>query len=268
MTKPFEGSPRNRILLALAPDTLEHIRPMLQLVQLDQRDLLHGYDTPVDHVYFPETCVGSVVGVMADGSAVETATIGDEGLVGIVLFFGSDRMAAQAFCQVPGDALRMSADDFRAVMRTPDVQRVLGRYTQALLTQIAQSAACNRTHAMMQRCARWILQTHDRVHVDEFPLRLDFLAQMVGVPRPAAKDSAASLQNAGAISYGQDRIRITNRSELERLACECYWIIAREHARLIEGMDPASPLREVRMSEDGKSTLQPPTDTLRSALNR
>jgi hypothetical protein len=162
----------------------------------------------------------------------------------------------------------MSADDFRAVMRTPDVQRVLGRYTQALLTQIAQSAACNRTHAMMQRCARWILQTHDRVHVDEFPLRLDFLAQMVGVPRPAAKDSATSLQNAGAISYGQDRIRVTNRSELERLTCECYWIIAREHARLIEGMEPASPLRDVRMSEDGKSTLQPPTNSLRSALNR
>jgi CRP-like cAMP-binding protein len=248
----------NRILRALDPATLEGFRPSLELVELAPRDLMFDYDQPVEHVFFPENIVASVVGVMADGSAVETATIGYEGVVGLVLFFGSDRIAAQAFCQVPGHALRMPAQVFRDALDSPDLRAILGRYTQALLTQIAQSSACNRLHPMSQRCARWLLQSHDRVQRDHFSLTQDFLAQMLGVRRATVNEAAGALQDAGAISYKYGKISVIDRARLEQRACECYGIIAREYARLIDGKELPQPLRDVPMSEGGQSTLKPP----------
>jgi CRP-like cAMP-binding protein len=259
MPRPTQQAFSNRILRALDPQTFERVSPRLERVTLEQRDILHDYDKPIEHVYFPENCVGSVVGVMADASAVETATIGFEGMVGIMLFFGTDRMAAQAFCQVPGEAYRMQAAEFRQIITTPTVHSMLGRYTQALFTQVGQSSACNRMHAMTQRCARWLLQTHDRVHADEFTLTQDFLAQMLGVRRATVTEAAGALQDAGVIAYKHGRITMLDRPRLEGMCCECYSIIAREYDRLIDLRDRPSPLEHVRMSENGRSTVQPPT---------
>ena len=250
----------NRLLEALPGDALAQMQPALSSIALAPRDVLFEYDEPIRHVYFPINCVVSVVGVMADGSAVETATVGNEGLVGMPLFFGSDRMSAQAFCQVAGEALWMTAEDFKSASSMPAVRDALGRYTQALLTQIAQSAACNRTHGTSQRCARWLLQTHDRVHDDEFPLTQEFLAQMLGVRRAAVRDAASALQAAGALRYDNGHVTILNRAALESLSCECYAIIAREYRRLIEGEEAPGPLRSLRMSEAGRSTLTAPAD--------
>jgi CRP-like cAMP-binding protein len=225
MAGQFFDEPRNRILRALDSGTLNQIRPTLELITLKQRAILYDYDTPIDYVYFPESCVASVMGVMADGTAVETATVGDEGLVGIILYFGGDRMAAQAFCQVTGDSFRMATSDFRRTMRLPGMQSILGRYTQAFLTQVAQSAACNRMHSMTQRCARWLLQTHDRVHKDDFVLAQDFLAQMLGVRPATVTEAAGVLNDAGSITYRHDRLIITDRVKLELQSCECYVIV-------------------------------------------
>ena len=233
---------------------------MLTPITLERRLILFDYDVPIEFVYFPESCVGSIVGVMKDGSAVETATVGNEGMLGIMLFFGSDRMAAQAFCQVPGDALRMKASDFRELLPVPALNAVLGRYTQAMLTQIGQSSACNRIHADTQRCARWLLQTHDRVRRDEFELMQDFLALMLGVARSKVTAAVAGLVDPGTVAYGADRISILDRRALEQQSCECYHIIAREYARLIDGKELPSPLLGMSMSQHGRSTLTPPAE--------
>lgn len=258
MPRPQQQDLSNRILRSLDPQTFERVASSLERVSVVQRAILHEYDQPIEHVYFPESCVGSVVGVMADASAVETATIGFEGMVGIMLFFGTDRMAAQAFCQVPGEAYRLPAAQFQQVVRTPSVHSMLGRYAQALFTQVGQSAACNRMHTMKQRCARWLLQTHDRVHANEFTLTQDFLAQMLGVRRATVTEAAGALQQAGVISYKHGRITVLDRPGLEKMCCECYSIIAREYDRLIEQRNIASPLAHVRMSANGRSTVQPP----------
>jgi CRP-like cAMP-binding protein len=258
MIRPDLEASKNRLLRALGPETRQTMQGMLERVRLEQRQILHDYDKPIEFVYFPENCVGSMVGVLADGSAVETATIGNEGVVGIMLFLGNDRMAAQAFCQVAGDALRMTASDFRGTFGLPGMHTILGRYTQALLTQVAQASACNRSHAMTQRCARWLLQSHDRVEQDEFGLTQDFLAQMLGVRRATVTEAAGALQDAGAIRYKYGKIAIVDRAKLEALSCECYQIVAREQARLIEGDTQPAPLRDVRMSDGGQSMLTPP----------
>lgn len=250
--------PANLILAALEADTLARMQPKLERITLERRVLLFDYDQAIEFVYFPESCVGSIVGAMKDGSAVEAATVGNEGMIGMMLFFGSDRMAAQAFCQVGGDAQRMTARDFRQLLQVPSLRAILGRYTQAMLTQIAQSSACNRVHGLTQRCARWLLQTHDRVHTDEFELAQDFLAQMLGVTTQGAGEAAATLENLGAIEYRNGRIVIADRAALEVRSCECYAIIAREDARLLRGEDRPSPLLGLSMSRGGRSTLTPP----------
>jgi CRP-like cAMP-binding protein len=251
---------RNRLLAALPVRLYREFANKLEPVTLHMRNVLYDFDVPIDYVYFPETMVGSVVGLMADGSSVETATIGNEGVVGITVFLGSDRISAQAFVQVSGTAQRMSTGDFRKLAQRAAARELLGRYTQALLAQVAQSAACNRTHTMVQRLARWLLQTHDRVRRDEFPLSQDFMAQMLGVPRATVSEAAAVLERDGAIAYRHGHITISNRLALDAASCECYSIIAREYARLIEGRELPSPLRDLVTSANGQTRLHAPQE--------
>jgi CRP-like cAMP-binding protein len=258
MSQPISQRPANRILTALDPQTWQQIEPKLERIQLQQRELLHDYDVPIEYVYFPENCVASIVGVMKDGTAVETATVGNEGMAGIMVFFGSDRMAAQAFCQVTGDAIRMKASDFRQILTAPSVHTIMGRYAQGFVTQIGQSSACNRMHAMTQRCARWLLQTHDRVARDEFGLTQDFIAQMLGVRRATVTEAAGALQEAGAIRYRHGKITVTDRPVLERMSCECYQIVAREFARLLHGIETPSVV-PTELSEGGRTTVRAPS---------
>ncbi|HEX5073814.1 MAG TPA: Crp/Fnr family transcriptional regulator [Gemmatimonadaceae bacterium] len=251
--------PRNRILAALPDEEYARIAPHLEPVTLQVRDLIHDIDQPITHVYFVNSGVASVVSIMADGNAVETATIGYEGMVGLAVFHHADRTAAQAFCQVAGDALRMPSDAFRSeIGHAPALQALLHRYTQALFTQVAQASACNRMHSIRQRCARWLLQTHDRVGSDDFAITHEFLAQMLGVRRASVSEVASALQQAGLIAYAYGRISIVSRPGLEQLSCECYFIIAREYDRLIEGRIRPSPLDGVVASKGTKSTLGAP----------
>ena len=183
-----------------------------------------------------------------------------QGIVGLPLFHGVDRTAAQCFCQVPGEALRMSAASFQdEVRRNGVLAMTLGRYTQALFTQVAQSSACNRVHTMRARCARWLLQTHDRVTSDTFCLTQRFLTQMLGVRRATVTEAAGSLQSAGLIEYKMGTIRVLDRQGLESAACECYLIISRELERLLDGRESPNPFQRVHTSSHGQSELTEPT---------
>lgn len=252
---PAPERPRNRILRSLG-DSYAALVPALERVRFTIRELIYDIDQPIEHVYFVESGVISVVAAMGDGSAVETATVGYEGMAGIPVFLGTDRSASQAFCQIDGEALRMRSPVFqRAAEDGIGFRRVLNRYTQALFTQLSQSSACNRIHTMRQRCARWLLQTHDRVGADEFALTHQFLSQMLGVRRATVTEVASALQSDGLIEYSYGRLRVTNRAGLERASCECYAIVRSEFDRLVDGRETPSPLDGVRASRDGKSTL-------------
>jgi len=251
--------PRNRILAVLPDDEYARIARSLEPMTFEVRDLIYDIDTPITHVYFVNTGVASMVSLMADGSALEVATIGYEGMVGLPVFHRTDRIAAQSFWQVGGDALRMPSDAFLAeIDRAPALTSLLHRYTQALFTQVAQASACNRLHPVRQRCARWLLQSHDRTGTDEFPLTHDFLAQMLGVRRASVSEVAAQMQNAGLIEYAYGRVTIKDREALERNACECYAIIAREYARLLEGSTEPFPFDRDATSDGRRSTTGAP----------
>lgn len=245
---------RNRILATLPERDLARLSPALERVCMASRELAFDVDVPISHVYFPEDCVISIVAVMKDGSAVETATVGWEGMVGLPVFLGANSAPAQAFCQIPGEALRLDTGTFqREIVADSAFREVVSRYTQAHITHVAQASACNRVHTMRQRCARWLLQTHDRVITNEFPLTQRFLSQMLGVRRATVTDAAKSLQQAGLITYVHGRVTIRDREGLERATCECYTIIRRDFERLLEGRNPPSPLAGVRVSEQGRS---------------
>lgn len=253
---PSHASPRNRLLAALAPHAFEQMKRNLELVSLSIRDVIYDVGHPIERVFFVETGVVSIVSVMADGSAVETATVGNEGMLGVPVFLDTDRSATQAFCQVPGHSLTMPVESFRRVASEVEgLRTILNRYVQALFTQIAQSSGCNRLHPVRQRCARWILQTHDRVEHDEFPLTHEFLSQMLGVRRATVTEAAGALQEAGLLEYERGWMHVIDRDGLERVACECYAIVRSEFDRLLDGRTTSSPLDGVETARDGKSTV-------------
>ncbi len=250
------ATPRNRILAALPKSHLARLVPSLERVTLQPKDVLFDPDQPIEYVYFPEDCLASIVGVMADGSAVETATVGREGMVGLPVFLGDGRTSLQAFCQIGGDALRMKARRLRQeAARGGRLAALLGRYTQALIVQIAQASACNRLHPLRQRCARWLLQTQDRVMSDTFALTHQFLSQMLGVRRTTVTELSGEFEREGLIKNHYGRIVVLDRDGLERTACECYRIIQREVGRLLEGREYPDPLKGVRVSEGGRSAV-------------
>ena len=240
--------PRENHLLARLPAAeRERLWPLLQPVRLGSKQVLERPGEPIEQVYFPLNGVCSSVSVMEDGATVEVATVGRDGLLGLSLFFGSETTPFQVFSQIPGDALRMSAEAFCEAVEAPGpLQDLVRRYAEARFTQTAQSAACNRLHPVEQRCARWLLMTHDRVGGAEFILTHEFLAAMLGVRRASVSAVAAVLQRAGLIRYQRGRMTIVNRQGLEAAACECYQIITTEYDRLLgppSAGDPSLPSR-------------------------
>lgn len=225
----------NRILDGLPAADFEPLGRVLERVDLGLRDYIYRRGEPIEFVHFPVNCVISLVTEMEDGRAVEVATVGCEGMVGIPVFLQAAYTSAhESFSQVPGASWRMRAEAFTALANQGGtLQALLQRYTQALFSQISQSSACNRLHTVEQRCARWLLQTHDRVTADEFPLTQEFLAQMIGVQRSSVNGVANTLQDQGVIRYSRGIVTIADRKGLEGVACECYRIIADEFARLI-----------------------------------
>lgn len=208
--------------------------PSLEDVELPARRVLFEPHQPVEHVWFPLTGMVSLVAILEDGASAEIATVGNEGMVGMPVFLQAGSIPVQAIFQVQGRALRMTSAAFRALVpEGSTLHGLLHRYVQALFTQVAQTAACNRFHAVDKRCARWLLQTHDRVGKDEFGLTQEFLAEMIGVRRASVSATAAHLQRDGLIQYRRGRIHILDRRGLERCACECYKVIRAEYDRLL-----------------------------------
>ena len=204
------------------------------MVTVGRKHVVFEKDKPISHVYFPTDGVISLVAPLDGGLNVEIATVGREGMVGLALFLGTETMPFRAFGQIAGVALRLEAAAFRAeIERSVALVRILNRYTQALLTQIAQSAACNCVHSVEKRCARWLLQTHDRLEADHYLLTQEFLAQMLGVRRASVSEAAGGLQKAKLIRYTNGRLTILDRRGLEVVACGCYRVIRQEIDRLL-----------------------------------
>jgi CRP-like cAMP-binding protein len=225
---------RNRLLAELPPEEDAQLRPHLERVSLGVKDVLYEPYQPIPSIYFPETGVLSIVAIMGDGKTSEVGLVGPEGMLGLPVFLGGETSPRRAFAQVPGESLRMTAAVFTAVLpRAGTLMRRLQRYTQALFTQVSQSAACNTLHETAPRCCRWLLMTHDRVGGDEFLLTHEFLAAMLGVRRASVSAVAAALQRAGLVRYRRGQVTIVNRPGLEAAACECYRIIATEYDRLL-----------------------------------
>jgi CRP-like cAMP-binding protein len=216
--------PANHLLAALPADVLDRIAPSLQVVPLKLKEFLHKPDEPIGHVYFPGGGFISMVTVLNDGSMVEVATIGREGMLGVSAVLNGDPSPAAAMVQGETDTCyRMPADVFRQEIDRGDVfHDLMARYSQALGGFIMQSTACNAVHSVEQRLARWLLMAHDRVGKNEFPLTQEFVAMMLGVSRPTVTVVAGTLQKAGLITYHRGHLTIVDREKLEAASCECY----------------------------------------------
>ena len=239
----------NRLLALLNPDTRRQMLPALKLISCEMGRVLYEPDRVITHIYFPLTVVTSVLSEMTDGTTVEVATVGREGMVGLPVFLGDETTFLRIIAQIPGAALSMGRMDFLSLVedKTSGLRRILLRYTQALFGQLAQQSACNRSHNMEERCARWILMTQDRVDRDEFPLTQEFLAFMLGARRASVTLAAGILARAGLISYTRGKIQVVDRAGLEEASCECYGVIQREYERLIGKL----------LVEDHLNTLRP-----------
>lgn len=204
----------------------------LERVDLPLGKVIHEPDAPISHVYFVASGIVSMVSPMKRGT-VEVATVGREGMVGLPVLLHSDSTLTRAFVQVEGDGHRMPASALREAMaENAALERLLFRYAQSLFDQIAQTAACNRLHSSEERCAKWLLMARDRIDDDEMPLKQRFLAEMLGVHRPAVTLAAGALQQAGFIKYTRGRVRIVDRAGLESAACPCYAILKRSFDRM------------------------------------
>jgi CRP-like cAMP-binding protein len=235
LTDTAHSLKKNRLLGALPAEEFERLRPHLETVTLDVKDFIYEPDVAIQHVYFPIDCVTSTMATMKDGRSVEVGTIGKEGMDGLPVFLGAQTAPLASFCQIPGEAARMTADALRSEVRPGDrLHDLLRRFTEATLVFAAQSSACNRLHSVEKRCSRWVLHTHDRVGRDEFYLTQEFLSQMLGVRRASVSEVASALQSEELISYSRGRLKILDRSGLEAVTCECHGVIAKEFDRLLD----------------------------------
>jgi CRP-like cAMP-binding protein len=233
--KRADGAGGNRILTGLSAREFQRLEPSLTPVALELKDRLLDRGETIGTVYFPETAVVSFLTRMDDGSMIEIATIGNEGLVGVPVFLGAQSMGARDFyqVQVPGRALAMETKTFVEITGRDPFRGLILRYAQALFSQVTQQVACNGLHSVEERCSRWLLLTHDRVGSDEFLLTQEFLAQMLGVRRASVSVAAGILQKAGFIRYSRGRVTVLDREGLEQSSCECYGIIRAEFDRLL-----------------------------------
>lgn len=224
---------QNHLLASLPPGEFRRIAPHLLPYSTKSGEDMHQRTGSSPYVYFPINSVSSLVATLADGSMVEVATVGNEGMVGLPLFVESESVSIRAFTHVAGNGLKMPRSILRAELkREAALCHRLHEYTEALLLFIAQSCACNKMHSQKQRCARWLLLIHDRVGDHTFSLTQEFLAQMLGVRRATVTVAAGDLRTKKLIAYRKGVIQILNRKGLEDMACECYKTIGQEFERL------------------------------------
>jgi CRP-like cAMP-binding protein len=215
--------PSNRLLLSLPQHDLKQLASKLEFIHCERDQILLDVDGSIDHVFFPNSGVISVVAVYSDGNVIEMATIGREGCTGVQAFFGSKRSSARLLVQIPGSAAKMPRVAFNRAMKSlPSFRDLMFAYVQAFLEQVLVSAACNGRHSLTERLARWLLMMHDRSDGDAMPITHDLLAELLGVQRPSLTRAAAKLEEAGLILRGRRQITILNRQGLIKASCECY----------------------------------------------
>jgi CRP-like cAMP-binding protein len=234
MSATVDDAIQNRLLAALPADEYDRLRSHLQLVSFSLGEIVYGFAAQLDYVFFPTTSIISLLYTMENGSSAEMGLTGNDGVVGIALFMGGGTMPNRAVVQSAGRAFRMKAkllqDEFA---RGGTFQRLLLRYTQALITQISQTAVCNRLHSVEQQLCRWLLLSHDRLNTNELVMTQELIADMLGVRREGVTVAAGRLQDEGAISYVRGRIQILDREKLEATVCECYRVVKDEVDRLL-----------------------------------
>ena len=196
--------------------------------------MIYESGSELRHVYFPTDSIVSLLYVMVDGASAEIAVVGNEGIIGVALFMGGETMPNRALVQSAGHAYRLKGQLLKEEFnRSGGLQHLLLRYTQALLTQMAQTAVCNRHHSLDQQLCRWLLLSHDRLHSDDLVMTQELIANMLGVRREGVTESAGNLQRAGLISYHRGHITVLDRAGLEARACECYAVVRKEFDRLL-----------------------------------
>jgi CRP-like cAMP-binding protein len=226
----------NRLLRALPDEDYARLNEQLRPRDVAQKQDLGEPGQRIDEVHFPVDAVVSILTRMDDGPGVEIATVGNEGVVGLPVAWGGAAMNPRevATVQAPGEVVSMEAGAFRAeLQRQGALASLVERYTQAFFSQVSQQVACNGLHSVEQRCARWLLLTHDRVGADEFPMTHEFLAQMLGVRRASVTVTAGILQRAGFVEFRRGRVTVVDREGLEGAACECYGVTREVYDRLL-----------------------------------
>ena len=231
---PVQSAKKNRLLARLPDAEWQRWVPHLDWVDLPQGRVLHESGRTLDHVYFPTTAIVSLLNVTQDGASTEIAVVGNEGVVGIALFMGGESTCSRAVVRSAGFGFRLKARPMRDEFeRSGAVMRLLLRYTQALMTQMAQMAVCNRHHSIAQQLCRCLLIHLDRLGGDEIVMTHEAIASMLGVRREGVTETALKLQAAGLIRYARGHITVLDRSGLEQRACECYGVISNEYRRLL-----------------------------------
>ena len=224
-----DGHSANRLLAKLPKKEYQRLLPLLKNTTLTFGDVLYEPGDTIKHVYFPNDSIISLLSAVAERSTLEVGMVGNEGMAGLSIFMGVNISSTRALVQASGSALRMSSAAVRdEANHLSSLHRLLHRYTHSLLTQIAQSSACNRFHTVDARLARWLLMTLDRVGMDEFRLTQDFMSNMLGVRREGVNKAAGALQARNLIRYSRGIIKVLNRPGLERVACVCYGITKAE----------------------------------------
>ncbi|WP_284427950.1 Crp/Fnr family transcriptional regulator [Acidovorax sp. SUPP1855] len=217
----------------MAADDLQRWLPLIDVLELPLGQVLYESGAAVRHIYFPATAIVSLLYVMEDGSSAEIAVVGREGVVGISLFMGGGSLLSRAVVQSAGRAFRIRADRIRGDVANPAILPLLLRYIQALITQMSQTAVCNRHHMLDQQLCRWLLLSLDRLEGSTLVMTQELIAGMLGVRREGVTEAAMKLQKAGLIRYSRGRIEVLDRPALEQRSCECYAVVKREYDRLL-----------------------------------
>lgn len=235
MSDPILCTEQNHLLAALPAAVFALLASHLELVAMPLGQLVYGPGRPLLHAYFPTTAIVSLHYVTQSGTSVETAGVGNEGVVGMALFMGGDTTPSSAMVQTAGYAYRLERSVLKAVFgRVVQVRDPLLRYTQALMTQVCQTAVCNRHHSIDQQLSRWLLLSADRVPERELVVTQELIASLLGVRRESITEAASKLQLAGCIRYRRGHIAVLDRAGLESRACECYGVVRREWSRLLD----------------------------------
>ena len=235
MSRPLEPDPKLNQLLAALPDAQRAPwLPQLELVDMPLGRVLYESGSKMTHVYFPTTSIVSLLYVLDNGASAEIAVVGNEGIVGVSLFMGGGSTPSRAVVQSAGQGLRLKATAMlQEFNRAGPVLHLLLRYTQALITQMAQTAVCNRHHSVDQQLCRWLLLSLDRLQSNQLVMTQELIANMLGVRRGGVTVAAGHLHSAGLIDYRRGRITVLDRAALERRSCECYAVVKKEYDRLL-----------------------------------